>query len=112
METKLSIRLRTLRRSIHLSADEVIERLKENNLDYSEQSLYKWEQGNIIPTITTLCALAKIYHCNISYLISEDELEFKKVSSYEMLILRLYRTDFLFRSTVGQLMCFVSKKKR
>ena len=112
METKLSTRLRLLRKSIYLSTSEVIDKLKEESLDYCEQSLYKWEEGYAIPSITTLYALAKIYHCNISYLIADAELEFKEVPSYERIILRLYRTDFLFRSTVGQLMRYINKTKR
>ncbi len=111
METKLSIRLKTLRKITHLSTDEVIERLKNNNLDYSSQSLYKWEQGNAVPSVKTLYVLAKIYQCNISYLIAENDVEFKKVNSYEMTILRLYRSDFLFRSTISQLIRFIDKTK-
>ena len=74
METKLSIRLKTLRKITHLSTDE-------------------------------------IYQCNISYLIAENDVEFKKVNSYEMTILRLYRSDFLFRSTISQLIRFIDKTK-
>lgn len=112
METKLSIRLKALRKGVSLSASNVIERLQDNNLDYSEQSLYKWEQGAVTPSIKTLYALSKIYKCSISYLISNENLKFKKINDYEIAILRLYRTDFAFRNTVGQLMRYISKIKR
>lgn len=112
MESKLSIRLRALRKSAYLSASEVIEKLQDSNLDYSEQSLYKWEQGVVTPSIKTLYALSKIYNCNISYLISDDDLKFKKINDYEIAILKLYRTDFIFRNTVGQLMRYISRIKR
>ena len=110
METKLSVRLKALRKSESLSITDVLNGLKQNNLKFCEQSIYKWEEGAATPSINTLNVLAKIYHCNISYLISDDNVEYKKISTNELNILRHFRTDFLFRSTVSQLMHIIDRK--
>ena len=57
METRLSFRLRELRKSSSLTPLQVIKKLKEHNIDYSEQSVYKWEEGNVIPPLNIIVAL-------------------------------------------------------
>lgn len=112
MITGLSTRLRNLRKSKDLSANQVVKMLKDNGLDYSEQSIYKWEQGNAIPSINTLYVMAQIYSCNISYLISDDDVEYRRITPQELSILNIFRTDFLFRSTVSLLMRLIDRRIR
>lgn len=109
METRLSFRLRELRKSSSLTPLQVIKKLKEHNIDYSEQSVYKWEEGNVIPPLNIIVALSKIYHCHISYLIGDEDKELRKLSANEIVTLRLFRADFLFRSIANALMTMVDK---
>lgn len=110
MENKLSERLRVLRKSAFMSVTDVVKLLKENGLDYSEQSIYKWEQGNAIPSVNTLHILARIYQCNFSYLIADDDVQFKKISDKDLSILRHFRKDFLFRNTISQLIRLIDRQ--
>lgn len=104
METRLSIRLKTLRKSLSMSTSQVVKLLKRNNTLYSEQSIYKWEQGNAIPSLDTLKQLSKIYNCNISYLIEGKKYKYLRISPIENNLLNIYRTDFLFRSVLTQIL--------
>ena len=110
MVTRLSTRLKELRRISSLSAAEVIKELKNSNLDYSEQSIYKWEQGSVVPSISIIIALAKIYNCNISYLLDEDDKELNRVTTNESIILKQFRNDYLFRCIANLLMRMLNRK--
>lgn len=102
METSLSIRLKALRKSLSMSTAHVIKMLKKNNISYSEQSIYKWEQGSVVPSLETLRELSKIYDCNISYLIEGKKYKYMRITPSENFLLNTYRTDFLFRSIMTQ----------
>lgn len=103
METTLSLRLKTLRKSLSMTPLQVVRLLKKNNLTYSEQSIYKWEQGNAIPRLETLKELSKIYNCSLSYLIEGKKYKYLRISPTENILLNTYRTDFLFRSILTQI---------
>lgn len=103
METRLSLRLKQLRKSFGLSPSQVIKKLKSFDLDFCDQSVYKWESGKSTPSIKTLKALAKIYCCHISYLVEEEECKLVRLSPKEIFLLKIFRTDFLFRSIAVQI---------
>ena len=109
METRLSFRLKELRKSLSLSPSQVIKKLEAYNIKYSEQSVYKWEEGSVIPPIEAIGALSDIYKCNISYLIGDEDKELRKLSANEIVTLRLFRADFLFRSLVCGLMTMLDR---
>lgn len=109
MENKISIRLRTLRKQLSLSAKQVINLLSKVNQKYSLQTLYKWEEGSVMPSLNTLKELSKIYGCNISYLIDGENFEYKRLSPTENHLLNIYRTDFLFRSLIVQVIQKLSR---
>lgn len=102
MESTLSIRLKTLRKSLSMTTAQVIKLLKKSNITYSEQSIYKWEQGSVVPSLETLKELSKIYNCNISYLVEGKKYKYLRITPSENLLLNIYRTDFLFRSIITQ----------
>ena len=109
MENKISIRLKTLRKQLSLSAKQVITLLSKANHNYSLQTLYKWEEGSVIPNLNALKELSKIYGCNISYLMDGENFEYKRLSPSENYLLNIYRTDFLFRSLVVQVIHKLSR---
>ncbi len=109
MENKISIRLKTLRKQLSLSAKQVITLLSKANHNYSLQTLYKWEEGSVIPNLNALKELSKIYGCNISYLMDGENFEYKRLSPSENHLLNIYRTDFLFRSLVVQVIHKLSR---
>ena len=103
MDTKLSTRLRSLRKNLSYSTEKVIGLLKEKGFYFSKQSIYKWENGSAMPSIKVIKALASIYHCNLSYLLDGKSYEFKRITPKEDILLYAYRTDFFFRSISTQL---------
>ena len=105
METRLSLRLKTLRKEFSLSPSQVVNKLKKINFNYSEQSVYKWEQGKSIPPLDTT-----IYNCSISYLLVDESENYKKVNSSDIKVLKLFRTDFLFRSILSLMVRLLNKK--
>lgn len=109
MKSSLAMRLKLLRKNLSMSAARVVKLLKKNNLVYSEQSIYKWEQGNAVPDTDTLNELAKIYNCNLSYLIEGKKYKFLRVTPCEYSLLRIYRTDFLFRSILTQIITRINR---
>ena len=86
-----------------MTPSQVINLLKKNNLNYSNQSVYKWEQGNAIPKFETLKILSKIYDCNISYLVEGKKYRYLRITPCEYNLLNAYRTNFLFRSILTQI---------
>lgn len=104
MQTTLSVRLKALRKNLSMTVSQVSKLLKKNNISYSEQSIYKWEQGLVTPSLDTLNELSKIYDCNISYLIEGKKYKYLRISQSEYYLLNIYRTDFLFRSILTQVL--------
>ena len=111
MENKLSIRLKTLRKQLALTTDQVINKLSKLNKKYSVQSLYKWEDGSVVPSLNILKELSIIYKCNMSYLVEGSNYEYKKLSACENHLLNIYRTDFLFRSIIIQIIKKMERDK-
>ena len=99
METTLSTRLRALRKSLSMTPLQVINLLKKNNIVYSKQSIYKWEQGVIVPKLETIKELSKIYDCNISYLIEGKKYKYLRITQYEYALLNIsYLEVYLLKS--------------
>ena len=109
MINDISTRLKKLRKQFMLSAAKVIQMLSHIDKKYSIQTLYKWEEGSVTPSIKTLKALANIYKCPISYLIDGENLEYKRLTAHERFLLNLYRNDFLFRSISVQILKKISR---
>lgn len=104
MNNEISIRLKSLRKQFTFSASKVISMLSSIDKKYSVQTLYKWEEGSVIPSFKTLKALSTIYRCSISYLIEGETYEFKRLTASERFLLKIYRDDFLFRSIAIQIL--------
>ena len=109
MDSTLSLRLRTLRKNLSLTPSQVVKYLRKNNMKYSEQSIYKWEQGAVTPKFETIKELAKIYDCNISYLVEGKKYKYLRITPSEFQILKLYRVDYLFRSIVTQIVSRIER---
>ena len=104
MINPISMRLKALRKQFTFSASKVIKILSNIDKKYSIQTLYKWEEGSVTPSLNTLKALASIYNCPVSYLINGENLEYKRLTSSESFLLNMYRNDFLFRSIAVQIL--------
>lgn len=63
--TKKSIAnlLKQLRKTSSFSANEVVEKLKQYNIDISAKTLYGYESGLSMPNADTFITLCKIYKC-------------------------------------------------
>lgn len=104
MPIELGAKLRALRKCYGYSAKKLVHLLEKRGLSYKEETIYKWEQENCVPNIKTLKCLSEIFHCSMSILLSEPDVEYKNLSSFEIFLLHLYRNDFLFRSISVQIM--------
>lgn len=47
-------------------------------MNYSDKAVSKWEQGDSLPDLATLCRLAEFYGVTLDYLVSEDPVERRK----------------------------------
>lgn len=54
--------LRYYRKQEHLSVQDVVLLLKENNINISPKTLYAWENGNTKPDVPTMMVLCNLYH--------------------------------------------------
>lgn len=64
METNVNIMLKQLRKTSGLSADNVINDLKEYGIDIKPKTLYGYESGISMPNANVFIALCKIYKCD------------------------------------------------
>lgn len=97
MENILGKKLKQLRKLNKLSVEFVINKLREKNMYYSVQSLYKWEEGTAKPNIYVLTYLSHIYKCTINYLLAENEEYIEKLNNLELVLLKFFRKDSNFR---------------
>ena len=98
MKTKIANKIKFLRKKNNFSVRDVKNKLKIRHMDFSEQTIYKWEEGVITPNLYVLQALSEIFDIDISYLIDDGILEFKTLTPIELFLLNLYRNDFLFQN--------------
>lgn len=96
----LGEKLRSLRLLNNLTPKKVIKLLYVRKLNYSLQSIYKWEEGTLSPPLPVIHALANIYKSNFSYLIDDEEIEVIHLTNREKEILELIRTDDLFHNII------------
>lgn len=62
--SKASIILKSKRKELNLSVNEVVNRLSQNNVNISAKTLYGWESGNRQPDADTFLVLCTIYGIN------------------------------------------------
>lgn len=60
----ISSLLKQLRKTSSFSANDVVNRLKEYDIDISAKTLYGYESGLSMPNADTFIALCKIYRCD------------------------------------------------
>ena len=98
MKTEIAYKIKLLRKKNNFSVKDLKNKLKIRHMDFSEQTIYKWEEGAVVPNLHVLQALAEIFDIDISYLIDNEILEFKTLTPIELFLLNLYRNDFLFQN--------------
>lgn len=64
-------RIRELRKKNHLTVGQVCDALGI----VAEQSVYKWQRGDSMPTIENLYALSILFHTTIDYIVKGDREE-------------------------------------
>lgn len=111
MNTLLSQKLRLLRKTNGLTINDIVNKLKKYNLDYSNKSVYKWEEGTSSPNINIIYTLANIYGCSISYLIDDKPLKQDNVTLSESRALKYYRDNYLFKNIADLTLRFITKYK-
>lgn len=87
MEYNIATVLKQLRKTSKLSANEVIEYLKEDNIDISSKTLYGYESGLSMPNANVFVALCKIYKCDNPL----DIFGNTSINPYEFSIIEQYR---------------------
>ena len=97
MNDYISSRLKKLRKSKKYSINTLAKLLEKKNQQYSLQTIYKWEEGTILPNIYALKALSEIYECSISYFINDQEINVEALSPREKILLNFFRVDNNFK---------------
>ena len=97
MNDYISSKLKKLRKDKKYSIHTLSKLLENKNQKYSLQTIYKWEEGTILPNIYTLKALSEIYECSISYLISDQQINIDILSAREKILLNFFRIDNNFK---------------
>ena len=97
MNDYISAKLRKLRRDKKYSIHTLSRLLENKNQKYSLQTIYKWEEGTILPNIYALKALSEIYECSISYLISDQQINIDVLNPRERILLNFFRNDNNFK---------------
>lgn len=60
-----------------------------NKLNYSDKAISKWERGESIPDITTLCMIAELFKVNIDYLTKDhSDSDIEKTQGHRQLLIR------------------------
>lgn len=111
MNYRIGERLKRLRQASNYSVKDVLKKLSKNNTIYSAQSIYKWEDGSVLPNIATLSILCSIYRVSINYLISEEELSKINLTSSEIFLLDKIRRDSDYKKIAIAMMNRYKKEK-
>ena len=97
MNHRIGERLKKLRKINKLTVKDIIKKMSKINYFYSPQSVYKWEEGEVLPNIATLSVLCSIYKVSINYFLSDEELSKINLTNSEIFLLDKIRTDSDFK---------------
>lgn len=86
-------KLKTLRKENNFTAKYICDKLHTKNYDYSEWSIYKWEENKSEPDIYVLVELAKILKASLSSILNTENFEVHNLTSKEMRLLDIFRND-------------------
>ena len=90
-------KLKVLRIKNELEVEQVKNILQKRNIKYSISTIYKWEEGNVLPNIEIIDILCNIYGCSVSYLLEDDIVESKNLTACEIFLLEQFRYNSDFR---------------
>lgn len=103
--------LKALRKENNFSTKDVCDKLKNNNQNFSEHMLHKWEEDKNEPNIYTLIALAKIFKVSLTDIFEgkNDTISNKiyNLTPSEIQILDKYRKDKYFKNLAMLLLRYV-----
>ena len=100
MNSNFASNLKGLRHKMNMSVDELLKRLAARGFKYDKQSVYKWEKGDAEPSIDVIVALSKILKCDIAYLLDDVHGVAKRLSNYEVFLLKVFRCDEVFHDII------------
>ena len=90
-------KLKTLRVKNEYEIEDIKEILHKRNVQYSISTIYKWEEGSVLPSVEILDILCDLYGCNISYILENDITENKNLTPCEIFLLNQFRYNSDFR---------------
>ena len=94
-------KLKVLRNKNNLEIEQIKTILEKRNIKYSISTIYKWEEGDVLPSIEIVDILCNIYGCSISYLLEEDIVESKNLTACEIFLLEQYRYNQGFQKVAN-----------
>ena len=90
-------KLKVLRVKNNYDIDGIRKVLHKRNINYSTSTIYKWEEGEVLPSVEVIDILCDIYGCNLSYLLENDIVENRNLTPCEIFLLEQFRYNQSFR---------------
>lgn len=90
-------KLKVLRVKNNYDIEGIKKVLNKRNIKYSKSTIYKWEEGEVLPSVEVIDILCDIYGCNLSYLLENDIVENRNLTPCEIFLLEQFRYNECFR---------------
>lgn len=90
-------KLKSLRIKNDYNIEEIQKNLSKRKINYSISTIYKWEEGGVLPSIEVIDILCEMYGCNLSYLFESNTVDNKNLTSCEIFLLEQFRYNDNFR---------------
>ena len=90
-------KLKSLRIKNDYDIEEIQKILNKRKVNYSVSTIYKWEEGGVLPSVEVVDILCEIYGCTLSYLFESDIVDNKNLTSCEIFLLEQFRYNDSFR---------------
>lgn len=103
-------KLKTLRKENKLTAKDICEKLRLKNMQYSESSIYKWEEDKAEPDIYVLTELSKIFKASLPSILDAESLELHNLTPRETKILNYFRNDEDFMNIAMLMLKYIKDK--
>lgn len=90
-------KLKSLRIKNDYDIEAIQKILNKRKVNYSVSTIYKWEEGGVLPSVEVVDILCEIYGCTLSYLFESDIVDNKNLTSCEIFLLEQFRYNDNFR---------------
>ena len=105
-------KLKALRIKNNYEIEEIRKILQKKHIQYSISTIYKWEEGDVLPNVEVIDMLCEIYGCNLTYLLENDIIENKNLTACEIFLLDQFRYNHSFRKIADMIYKLYLKEQK